>query len=98
MKEFMLPCLNKAFFGIDCPGCGAQRALLLLLEGNWSSAYHMYPAIFTLVLFFLFLLANFFVKFRYARRIKTGFILLNAGIIITSYVSKMLFLFNQPNL
>jgi hypothetical protein len=48
---FMLPCLNKAIFGIDCPGCGAQRALLMILQGDFASAFFMYPAIYTLILF-----------------------------------------------
>jgi hypothetical protein len=50
----MLPCAYKYFFGIDCPICGAQRSMLLLLQGNFIESFKMYPPlIFLLTLIFL---------------------------------------------
>lgn len=89
MEEFMLPCLNKQIFGIDCLGCGIQRAAVLLFKGEFVAAFKMYPAIYTLVLLALFLIFNLFVKFKYATHIKAGLIALNVIIIIVSYVIKM---------
>ena len=49
----MLPCAYKYFFGIDCPICGAQRSLLLLMQGNFAESFKIYPPlIFLLVLIF----------------------------------------------
>ncbi|MGS0524465.1 DUF2752 domain-containing protein [Zobellia nedashkovskayae] len=31
----MLPCLNKKLFGIDCPGCGLQRSIVLFFKGRF---------------------------------------------------------------
>ena len=39
----MLPCAYKELFGIDCPTCGAQRSLLLLVEGNLKDSFLIYP-------------------------------------------------------
>ena len=39
----MLPCAYKQLFGIDCPICGSQRALLLLLKGDFVGSWVMYP-------------------------------------------------------
>lgn len=50
MDEFMLPCLTKSFLGFDCPGCGGQRSLWLLVQGNFSEAFFMYPPIYPLVM------------------------------------------------
>ncbi len=45
----MMPCALKSIFGIDCPICGFQRSLLLLLHGNFVGSFKMYPPlIFTL--------------------------------------------------
>ena len=54
MEEHMLPCMNKQLFGVECPGCGTQRAIAFLMEGEFWEAFKMFPAIYTLVLFFIF--------------------------------------------
>ncbi len=69
LEDYMLPCLNKQFFGIDCLGCGIQRGFIHLVKGDFAAAFHVYPAIFTLVLFALFLLLNFKFKFKNSRKI-----------------------------
>jgi len=45
LESNMLPCYFKYFFGIDCPGCGLQRSIILLLEGNIWDSVMMYPAL-----------------------------------------------------
>jgi len=90
IESYMLPCLNKKMFGLDCPGCGMQRALLHVSKGNFSDAFNLYPAIFTLILLFVFIGINFFYKFKHAYKIKVGLIVLNASIIVITYTTKML--------
>ena len=89
MEEYLLPCLNKEIFGIDCLGCGIQRAAVLLFRGEFVAAFKMYPAIYTLFLLGLFLIFNMFVKFKYSSRIKIALIAINIIIIIVSYAIKM---------
>lgn len=48
----MIPCLSKTLFGIECLGCGFQRAIILLFQGEWRASFLMYPALFPLLLFF----------------------------------------------
>ena len=53
LQKHMLPCAYKYFFGIDCPICGAQRSMLLLLQGNFIESFKTYPPlIFLLTLIF----------------------------------------------
>lgn len=89
MEDFMLPCLNKELFGIDCLGCGIQRATALLFKGEFVAAFKMYPAIYTLVLLVVFLLGNLFIKFKHDRIIKISLIILNVLIIVIGYAIKM---------
>ena len=51
LEKFMLPCLFKTLFGIECLGCGFQRALFLLFQGDFFAAFKMYPALYTTLLF-----------------------------------------------
>ncbi|ARV14616.1 hypothetical protein BTO07_05375 [Polaribacter sp. SA4-12] len=87
--DFLLPCLNKSLFGVDCLGCGIQRAFMLLIRGEFLLAYKMYPAIYTLLLFGFFLLINRKLKLKNSRKIIVTFAIINVLIIIVSYYIKM---------
>ena len=43
LEGHLLSCPVKAAAGIDCPGCGFQRALLALLRGDFEACWHYYP-------------------------------------------------------
>jgi Protein of unknown function (DUF2752) len=89
LEDYMLPCLNKQLFGIECLGCGIQRAAVLLFKGEFIAAFKMYPAIYSLFILVAFLLLNLFLKFKYAGPIKIFLISLNVAIIVISYIIKM---------
>lgn len=90
MEECMLPCMNKQLFGIECPGCGTQRAIAFLLEGEFYEAFKIFPAIYTLVFFFAILLLHFIDRKRnYSKWIAT-LAVINGLIMIISYLIKML--------
>ena len=75
-EDYMLPCINKKIFGIECLGCGIQRATVLLFRGEFIAAFKIYPAIYTLLLLLLFLIFNLFVKFKYDKIIKFSLIII----------------------
>ncbi|MEP5254970.1 DUF2752 domain-containing protein [Winogradskyella rapida] len=88
LEDYMLPCLWKQTFNVDCMGCGTQRALNLLLQGDFVGAFYMYPAIYTLIIMFAYLVLH--LKFQYANghRIILGLFILNISIIVTSFIIK----------
>lgn len=88
-EDYMLPCLNKKLLGIECFGCGFQRSLVFVFQGEFIAAFKMYPAIYTLILFAAFLILNMFYKFKYAEKIKLILVVLNVVIIVTSYIIKI---------
>ncbi|TRO63317.1 DUF2752 domain-containing protein [Christiangramia sabulilitoris] len=90
----MLPCMNKALFGVDCTGCGAQRAVILLFKGEFSQAFYMYPAIYSIVILLIFLVFNLFYKFKSDYNIKMGLIIFNGVLIAGAYIFKMIQIFN----
>ncbi|MCM4153147.1 DUF2752 domain-containing protein [Arenibacter sp. N53] len=88
----MLPCMNKQIFGIECPGCGFQRSISYLVDGNFIEALKIYPAIYTLILLGGFIAASFMFNIKNSFKIKIYLLYLNAGIIIVSYSYKMIHL------
>lgn len=89
IEDYMLPCLNKKLFGVDCLGCGMQRALLHILRGEFIEAFKMYPAIYTILLFFMLVIYNFFFKKKVKSKIIYSLAILNIIIIIISYIYKI---------
>ncbi|WP_251805091.1 DUF2752 domain-containing protein [Arenibacter sp. TNZ] len=81
--------MNKQIFGIECPGCGIQRSISYLLDGNFIDALKIYPAIYTLILLVGFVGASLMFNFKNSFKIKIYLLYLNAGIIIISYIYKM---------
>ena len=67
--KYMLPCISKQLFGIDCPGCGFQRSIALLLQGDFEASFLMYPGLMPMLALFGFLALNRFVSFRRANTI-----------------------------
>ena len=85
MEEYMLPCMNKKIFGVECFGCGTQRSLALLLKGDFVGAFNMYPAIFTTLLFFVVVGLHFIDKSRNYHKAIISLAVINAVIMVVSY-------------
>lgn len=90
LESLMLPCLQKKYFGVECLGCGIQRAISLLLEGNFIEAFYMYPAIYTLLLLGLHLFLKPFIFFKYTYLITNVLLIVNGIIIFTNYILKFI--------
>ena len=93
MEDLLLPCLNKQIFGLDCYGCGGQRALLMVFRGEFSAAFKMFPAIYPLLILLGFVLVNLFIKIKADYIIKISLILITAGVILINYAIKMFNIF-----
>lgn len=69
-------------------GCGMQRSLSFILHGEFVAAFYMYPAIYTLIAMFAFLILHLKFQFKNGHRIIFGLFLLNISIIVTSFILK----------
>lgn len=85
----MTPCLSKTIFGIDCFGCGTQRALLLLVQGEMYAAFKMFPAIYTTILLFAVIALHFIDRTRNYHKLIVSLAIFNAVIMVVAYIHKM---------
>lgn len=90
LEDYMLPCFTKQYLGIDCMGCGIQRSLALILNGEFVAAFKMYPAIYTLLLFFGFLGVNMFYNFSFAPKLIRNLVIINGVIITINFINKFI--------
>lgn len=90
MESNMLPCLNKQILGVECPGCGIQRSISFLFEGDFIAAFETYPAIYTLILFFGVVLFNSFYKIKYANTLIISLAIATVFLILINYILKFL--------
>lgn len=88
MEEYMIPCPTKKFLGIDCFGCGTQRAIALILEGKFIEAFNMYPPIYGVLLLLFFTLLHFVDKQRKYHKIILFLGIFNAIFMVSAYFYK----------
>ncbi len=86
----MLPCLNKKLFGVDCLGCGMQRAIGLVFQGEFVAAFEIYPAIYSLIALFIYIGINFFFKFKHSNKVIGALAIITVATIIISYIIKLI--------
>ncbi|MDG5491403.1 DUF2752 domain-containing protein [Psychroserpens sp. SPM9] len=87
-EDYMLPCLNKKLFGLDCMGCGMQRSLALILQGDLIGAFYMYPAIYTLIALIGFVIINYFMNFKNSSKIIITLAIINLVLILGNFIIK----------
>ncbi|KAB1070718.1 DUF2752 domain-containing protein [Tamlana haliotis] len=91
MEEYMLPCLNKKYLGFECLGCGIQRAIAFILQGDFVAAFKMYPAIYTLILLLGIIGVHAIKNLRFGNKIITLLAIVNGFIILTNFIIKTFF-------
>ncbi|MFC2147015.1 MAG: DUF2752 domain-containing protein [Eudoraea sp.] len=89
-EDYMLPCMNKQLLGIECTGCGIQRAAVLLFHGEFVEAFKMYPAIYPLILLMGFLLLDNLMTIKYANKISIFLMIATVTTILINYILKFL--------
>jgi len=88
LEENMLSCQWKKA-GVECTGCGFQRSIIHLLKGEFTEAFYMYPAIYSLGIMLIFLGLHLKFNFVKGHLILKWLFILNIIIIISNYVIKI---------
>jgi hypothetical protein len=90
LEKHQLPCLFKQLTHVDCPGCGMQRSFILLLNGDITGSFIMYPALVPIILLFGFLLLHLIKRFKHGTAILKYSYIFCAGIIMVSYIYRII--------
>jgi len=90
LENNLLSCSWKEYLNQECMGCGMQRAIILLLKGEFIESFKMYPALFTLIIMFVYL--GMHLKFNYQKGhlILRYLFIINVIIILVNYIIKFI--------
>ena len=88
IDDYMLPCLNKKLFGFECMGCGLQRSISLIFQGQFIDAFKMYPAVYTIIPLVLIIFLNIFFKHKFLNKAINFLAIASVAIIIISFLIK----------
>ena len=81
----MLPCMSKQLLDMECPGCGLQRSVALLLEGDLAASFAMYPGLYPMLSLFLFIGLDRIFQFSAGSRITAGLGILTVTTILINF-------------
>lgn len=90
----MLECHFKSQLGMECPGCGAQRSFLALLEGNITDSLFLFPALIPLLFTLMYTVLHLVFNLKKGAKIITLSFALTAILMVGSFLYKQILLFN----
>ena len=89
LKNNLLTCPSKHFFHFDCPGCGLQRSIIALLEGDFVKSFHSYPATTPVLFCLIFTALHLKFKFKFGPEIIKAAFIISSLIIVVFYIYKI---------
>lgn len=94
LEQHLLTCFFKAHFGIDCPGCGTQRALISLLKGNFMESLQFHAALIPFICTILLLIGQLIFKTNNGAKYVMWSFIITSAITITQFIFHQVILFN----
>ncbi len=90
LESHLIPCFYKSLFGIECPGCGMQRAFIELLKGNFIESIKIYSPLIPILVMFIFLILHLIFKLKKGATILTFMFIFAISFIMINYIYKLL--------
>lgn len=90
LEDHLLSCPYKAGLGIECPGCGFQRALVALLKGDFAESFALYPALLPMLMLFGVLALHIKYSFKHGAMALKILFVVNVVLIFGGWIAKML--------
>lgn len=88
LESHLSTCPFHKYLGIDCLGCGMQRAFIELLKGNLKESIQQYPALIPMLLLISFLIIHLKFRLRWGALILKSLFMMCVCIIVFSYIYK----------
>jgi hypothetical protein len=93
LLRYLIPCPFKKITGLDCPGCGFQRSVIALLQGDLVQSFIYYPATCLLLSSLLYIALNYKFQFTNYHSVKKWMFIASALVIMSSYFIKITWLY-----
>lgn len=90
LEEHLGKCAFKEFTGMDCPGCGMQRAFIELLKGNVWESLQYYPGLIPMMVTLIFLALHLLFKFKHGALVLKIMFIFTVIVTVSTYIIKIL--------
>lgn len=90
LEDHLLPCSIKSLTGLDCPGCGMQRAFVALLKGDLASSLQYHPALIPFLFTMIFTGFHLWFNFRNGARVMVSLFAFTCSLMIVNFIVKLL--------
>ena len=90
LESHQQACFYKKYLGVECPGCGMQRAFIELLKGNFVESFMLFPALLPTIALVVYLVLHLIFKFRNGANVLKNLFIINTTIVVLSYIYKLL--------
>ncbi len=95
LEQHLVTCLSVKYLGMECPGCGMQRAFIALLRGQFADSLHYNPALLPFLITVVMLLFHLKFDFKHgARSIVIGFAFTTV-LMVVNYVLKQVHIYGH---
>ena len=93
LEHNLLPCFLKSHFGLECPGCGMQRSLIALLQGDILESLHYHVALIPFIITISLLIAQLIIKHEKGGKWVMWAFIITTGITVVQFIIKQIMLF-----
>lgn len=87
----MLPCVFVKYLGIECPGCGTQRAFLALVKGDVLASLHYNASVLPFLLLLVFLALHLKFNFKWGAKTLVIWFILVTITLVGQFILKLIF-------
>lgn len=95
LEHNLLSCFFKTNFGIECLGCGMQRALIELLKGNFSASLNYNISLIPFILMIIALITQLIIKHPKGGFVTLVLFITTTALSIGHYVYKQIIFFEN---
>ena len=89
VNDHLITCPFKYHFGLDCPGCGLQRSMVALAQGDIPQSFSLYPASIPIIALVLFVPLHLKFYFKKGASVVKILYVAIAIIIVLNYIYKI---------
>jgi hypothetical protein len=94
LEQHLFKCTIKSTFGIDCPGCGLQRALISLLKGDIAESISYHAALIPFIITIILLIVQLFKKYENGGTWVMWSFIITSAITLIQYIIKQVLIYN----
>ena len=88
-KKNMFDCFWVKTFDVECLGCGFQRSIMFLLEGDLKSSLITYPSLIPIFILILYLILHLIFKLKNGHKWILFMFIITVSIMVISYLNRI---------